>query len=165
MKYSFIRDDIKTGDLIAISSGGWKTMHDIQVSVVRMLTQSEYSHVGIAWKVAGRIFLIEAVGSGVRIYPLSKEIPFYWIPNPKELSTEALEEALSRVGESYSKLQAVKAFFKTLKQGEDNAWQCAEFVNYIYTLDGYDLECDFTPSALVKAAIQKWSTPIYYINT
>ena len=71
-KYSEYRDQIKSGDLLAWSHRGFRSWHDFKVQAVRLFTQSEYSHVGIAWVVGGRVFVIEAVEPRVRIFPLSK---------------------------------------------------------------------------------------------
>jgi len=60
MKYSEVRDTIKSGDLLAWSHRGWRTWYDIKIQAVRFFTQSEFSHVGVAWAVGGRVFVLEA---------------------------------------------------------------------------------------------------------
>ena len=161
MKYEDARGEIRTGDLLAWSHGGWGSWHDIQVSLVRMFTQSEFSHVGLALVGAGRVFILEAVGSGVRLFPLSRELPFYWIRRPRELGGEAVDFAFDRLGDGYSKLQAIRAFLGSLRLGEDDRWQCAEYVLRVLEADGEILTNVATPTGGVKAALQRWGSLNY----
>ncbi len=162
MQYADVRPQIKTGDLLAWSHGGWRTWHDIQVSFVRIFTRSEFSHVGLAWVANGRVFILEAVGSGVRIYPLSRELPFYWVPKPFRLSRNAVNFAFAHIGDAYSKFQAKLAGLGLLQKGDDDVWQCAEFVLSILAQDRWPLDdVDATPTAVVKAAMQHWGALRY----
>jgi hypothetical protein len=63
MKYEAAREKVKSGDLLAWSHRGWRSWYDIQIQLVRFFTQSEYSHVGIAWVVGGRVH-IPAIKAG-----------------------------------------------------------------------------------------------------
>lgn len=47
-KYAESRDSIRTGDLLAWSHRGIKSFYDFKVWLVRLFTQSEYTHVGVA---------------------------------------------------------------------------------------------------------------------
>lgn len=161
MKYEDARGQIKTGDLLAWSHGGWADWHDIQVMLVRAFTRSEYSHVGMALVGAGRIFILEAVGAGVRLWPLARELPFYWIRRPRELGAEAVDFAFDRLGDGYSKLQAIRAFLGSLRLGEDDRWQCAEYVLRVLEADGEILTNVATPTGVVKAALQRWGSLNY----
>lgn len=164
MKYEEARPLIKTGDLLAWSSGSWKTWSGIQINIVRLFTRSEYSHVGMAYVAHDRVFIMEAVGAGVRLFPLSKEIPFYWIQKPHKLSRVATNFAFEHMGEKYSKWQAILGGLKKLTLGEDNQWQCAEYVKSILKMDSKDyLISDITPASLVKAAASTWG-PITYVE-
>lgn len=164
MDYKENRKKIKTGDLIAFSGGSWTNWHDIQVNLVRMATRSEYSHVAIAWVVLERVMLLEAVGAGVRIYPLSNDLPCYWIPRSHSLNTVALEAAFSIIGQKYSKWEAIKSFFGKVKIGEDKLWECAEFVMHIYAKQGEVLDCLPTPTDVVKTCISKWDAPVNFLE-
>jgi len=124
------------------ASCGVRSWYDFKVWLVRLFTQSEYTHVGVAWTVAGRVFILEAVGSGVRIFPLSLELPFFHLPW-RDLSGDQLEFALSKAGQPYSYLECVAAYFNK-NDATDNRWQCAEYVCAIHKLD-----CKATPSAVV----------------
>jgi hypothetical protein len=154
MKYDDVRDQIQTGDLLAWTHKGWKSWYDFKIQMVRMFTQSEYSHVGLAWVVAGRVFILESVVPKVRIYPLSKELPFYWMPMKKPLSKEAEEFAMAQVGEPYSQIRAILAYFKLVKPNDQNKWECAEYAAKVLRENGIDLGDTYTPSAVVEAGMK-----------
>ena len=131
MKYADIRPLIRSGDILAWShrEPWYRSWYDFKIALVRMFTRSEYSHTGTAWVVGDRVLVIEAVTPLVRVFPLSKLLPFYYLPLKARWSPEALEYALSKVGEPYSQLQALQAFFKL--PSEDSFWECAELTRLI----------------------------------
>mgnify|MGYP001586347789 CR=1 FL=1 len=150
-KYAESRDSIRTGDLLAWSHRGIRSFYDFKVWLVRLFTQSEYTHVGIAWVVGGRVLILEAVGTGVRIFPLSLELPFYHIPW-RALTEDQLEFALSKEGQKYSYVECAAAWFGR-NDATDNRWQCAEYVRAIH-----HLECRATPSAVVNHLLASGAT-------
>lgn len=121
---------------------------------MRIFTQSEYSHVGVAWKTKGRLFVLDAVVPRVQICPLSLCDDFYHIDMGKTLSKAAEEFALSQVGEPYSKWQAVAAFFNHVHKGDRGTWQCAKYANEILRANGFDYDEAFTPSTLVQKVLE-----------
>jgi len=164
MKYKETRGTIRSGDVLAWSHSRWRSFYDFKVQLVRIFTQSEYCHVGIAWCVAERVFILESVSAGVRIYPLSKECPFYWIPMSLDWTQGAEEFALAQVGEPYSQLEAVLAFFD--KDDKDNLdiWECAKFVKAVlHKLMPTILPCRATPSAVVLD-LQRLGRPVMYVE-
>jgi hypothetical protein len=157
MLYNDIRNTIQPGDLIAFTHTGWNSWEDIQSQIVRIFTRSEYSHVGIAWPVGGRVMLLEAVVPEIRIFPLSKLLPFYYLPITGVVgkwNDDAEEYALSRVGEKYSKLEAIKGFFGATKDS-NKRWQCAEYARAILHRAGLSVDCKDTPTALVREVMQR----------
>lgn len=151
MMYGMYRDQIKTGDLLAWSTHRSKGFHLFVNKLIRLFTLSEYCHVGIAWVIGDRIFIIEAVQPMVRIYPLSNEIPFYHIAMNLRVTDDALNYLLSRVGEPYSTWQAAQAYFG--KPRVDKQWQCAELVTSFYKRLGLSLKNTWTPSSLIDAVL------------
>ena len=145
MRYQDLRDDIRSGDVLAWTHRAppWASWYDFKVWLVRLGTRSEYSHVGLAWVVAGRVFVIESVTPLVRIVPLSNLLPAYHI-TADALTDEQERRALSLVGEGkYSQIEAALASLD--KNDESNAWwQCAEFVKWVKRL-----ACRATPAAVV----------------
>ena len=166
MKYSEIRHNIKSGDIIALSHYKWASLYDLQVQAVRLFTQSEYCHVGLVWKIGGRLFVIESVTPKIRIKPLSHFVKdsFYWMPMKANICNDELEFALEKIGEGeYSKWQAIKGQLNLLKIGKDNNWQCAEFLIECRKRSGVMLGDKATPSAIVKA-VQALGRPVYLID-
>lgn len=153
MNYKDYRKRIQSGDLIAWSHHGFKSFYDFQVQMVRAFTQSEYSHVGIAWRISGRLFILEAVVPCVRIFPLSLCESFYHIDMDKGLHYDAEEFALSQIGEPYSKWEAIKAFLGQVRKGDSGTWQCAKYAAEVLRANGIDYGEAFTPTALVQAAL------------
>lgn len=167
MNYLASRHLFKPGDLIALSNKSWKTWNDIQVQVVRLATESEYSHVGLIWAIGGRLFVIESVQPYARIIPLSlyAEHGFYWIPLDAPIGDAELEFALASVATwRYSKWQAVMAFFRRLKIGADQQGQCSEFVIECRRQSGVDLGAIATPSAVVLQAMRR-DAAVYWVET
>jgi hypothetical protein len=161
IQYSDYRKNIKSGDLLVWSHRGWKSWHDIKVQMVRFFTQSEYSHVGIAWVIGDRVFVIEAVEPCVRIYPLSKLGDFYHIKMGAEWKPETEEAALSYVGSDYKQLEAIKLYFKPWHKGQVS--ECAALVLQIMSVEGIDLGDRATPDAVVLQA-QLYGHPTLYVT-
>lgn len=159
--YKEHRSKIKSGDLIAFSNKGWRSWHDIKIQFVKFILQTEYSHVAIAWVVADRVFLIEAVEPFSRIYPLSKLEDFYHIPLEGEWTPEVEEKALSYVGAEYKQLDAIKAFFVPLEK--DNVAECAALVIAIADKMGIYLGNRATPDEVVLQA-QLRGALTYYVK-
>lgn len=130
MKYDEARTLMQSGDIIAFSHEGWGSWSDIESQIVRMATRSEFSHVGIlAPPLAGRVMILEAVVPKIRIFPLSHLLPFYWVPMGRPLTDQAFEFAMSRVGEKYSKWEAILGYLS--ETHNNKKWQCAEYVRAI----------------------------------
>jgi hypothetical protein len=152
MQYSEIRHKIKSGDILAWTHSKWGSWRDFKIQMVRLFTQSEYSHVGTAWVIGDRVFVIEAVVPLVRIYPLSKLGEFYLIPTKSNWSESTEAIALSKIGERYSQIDAMLSLFKELRA--DARWECAELVATIARNDGIELGTRYTPTAVIRAAQQ-----------
>jgi hypothetical protein len=155
MLYEDIRPKIRAGDLIAFSNESWGSKADFQSQLVRIFTRSEYSHVGVAWPIGGRVMLLEAVVPEIRIFPLSKLLPFYHLPvtgTAGEWTADVEEYALSRVGQKYSKLEAIKGLFGWTEAG-NKRWQCAEYVLEVLRRAGLGIDCHATPTNLVREAM------------
>jgi hypothetical protein len=163
MLYEEKREEIRSGDVLAWTHTKWDSWYNIKVQLVRIFTQSEYCHVGIAWVIGGRVFVFEAVSSGVRAYPLSRSVPFYWMPTSRAWTKDAEEFALNELGAKYSTWQAIKAFLGILDKGADDVWQCAEYSQAILKRLGINLKGDATPSAMIKE-LQALNYPIYLVN-
>jgi hypothetical protein len=150
--YLEVRPGIKSGDLLAWSNRKVESFKDLLLQVVRIFTKSEYTHVGVAWVVDERVFVIEAVMPVVRIYPLSSLTPFYLIPLKLEWKKETENFALEQIGLDYSIMQAVESLYEC--PNVDDNWQCAELAHAIILKDGVDLGNNYTPADLVRNALR-----------
>lgn len=151
VKYADMRSTIQTGDVLAWSEGGvWNSWRNFQLNLVRMGTLSTYNHVGIAYVLLGRVFVVEAVVPLIRIFPLSQLTPFYHIPTEYRLDEAKETKLLARVGLPYSKWEAIKSAFSKDTNGQ-KVWQCSKLVNQ--TLMDFDKSFDDlydTPQAVVE---------------
>jgi len=153
--YKENRDSIKSGDVLAWTHKGIKSWSDFEIWIVRLAQRSEYSHVGVAWCIGERKFVLEAVASGIRIYPLSKKLPCYHIPMDIDWNKDVEDYALSIVGEPYSKWEAIKGFLTGKTTKGDAKWQCAEYTKGILLKSGQQTSGDTTPSALVEDLLNR----------
>lgn len=158
MDYATARSRIKTGDVLAWSfrEGFFSSWRAFKINMIRVFRRSEYSHVGIAVVLAGRVFVLESVTGGIRLMPLSKELPCYWIAHT-ELTEDGLNRAMSVCGEPYSNLEAMLG---ALDQTDDTngKWQCAEFVCW-----AKGFKCKATPDEVVEHCL-KDGYPLVYVG-
>lgn len=166
MDYQNIRSKIKTGDLVFFSNRGWKTWSDIESQIVRFFTRSNFSHVGMAYVQSGRVLILEAVGTGVRLHPLSDRLPGHLAVNPKQLDKHAEYWAFAQIGKPYeSKLRMVWDYiFNKNVSSEKERFQCGEYVNQILKENGQQVAKDDSPSALFDLAAFHWPTNLYLIE-
>lgn len=160
MDYAAARPLIRSGDLLAWTHHGWKSWYDIKVQIVRLWQRSAYSHIGTAWVMGGRVWVIEAVTPHPRIIPLSNALPFYWAPLQAPWHPETEIKALDPIGKEravYSQAEAIRGALGTIRPGEDDNWMCAELSWCIAQWDGIDLGRDITPAGLVQAAMERGS--------
>lgn len=146
------------GDLLAWGHDAWRTWHDWEIQIVRMVTRSVHCHVGVAHWHADRLFVIEAVVPKVRMVELSSLLPCYWLggDGPRVAWSEDIEKrALSLIGAPYSKWEAIKAVIGRVIPGANGVWQCAEAAAYIRGMLLMTSWENPTPSSLVKDAMER----------
>lgn len=157
VKYSDVRQTIKTGDLLF-----W-TGNCFECRIVRVFTGSTYSHVGIAWVVGDRIFVLEATPPVVRIYPLSNKVPFFLVKAPEELSAKALTFALEHVGKPYSRWEAIKAYLGLLLD-KNKTWECVEYTQETWRVDGYSMNVRAVPELLYQWCMKYFNPNTLYVE-
>lgn len=163
MNYVEARAAIRSGDVLAWTHRGWRSWYDFKVQMVRVFTQSEYCHVGVAWVVAGRVFILEAVSAGIRLFPLSRELPFYWIPTSADWTEKAEEYALDQLGDPYSQWLAVQSFFGREDKDDEGTWQCAKYTKAVLQRIGITLPGRATPSCVVRD-LQALGHPVFLVE-
>jgi hypothetical protein len=152
MKYADLREEIRSGDLLAWSARRVENFHDLKVQAIRVFDRTEYTHVGIAWRSGGRVWVIESVKPRVRVVPLSNLLPCYRVALKRPWNLAAEEYALSFVGNEafeYSEWEAIKGFFGASNKN-DHWLECAEFVKMVYERLGVELPGRATPSDTVN---------------
>ena len=155
--------NIKSGDLIGYSTRKGSLLTKFLLEIVRILTKSEFSHVGIAWVENGKLLLLEAVPPVIHIGSLLSMGSFYHIPMNIQWEDNYDAFMLEHIGDKYSILDAIRGFFGYTNDRNDN-WQCAELANKIYKEMGIDLNNAYTPAELIKAALIERDASITYIN-
>ena len=153
MNYTDARPTIRSGDLLAFSHGSFKSWREFKTLMVRVFTRSTYSHVGLAWVIGGRVFVLEAVKPKTRIFPLSLSGDFYLIPTNARWSQKTEQFALDHIGVEYSELTATYAYFAPLDPKDLS--ECAAYARQVLITDGIRLGILARPDSLVKAAQER----------
>lgn len=150
-QYEAYKHNIKTGDLIAWRTNGVKSLADIIPNIVSYGTKSPFYHVGTAYVVGGRYFVVEAMPLAVRIYPLSLKPAFIHYPVDIEHTEEMEKELMLRVGEPYSLWNALLTAFKsTTATPSKPAWQCALLYRWYLQSSGKEVPTLSTPGEVVE---------------
>ena len=164
MFYQEARPTIKSGDQLFWTHKKWNSFYDLKVQAVRLFTQSEYCHIGTAWVIGNRVFVLEAVTPQIRIYPLSKLLPFWLVRVPSYWNDKVEENALSHVGEEYSTWEAILAFLNKIKNGDDAKWECAEYsVDILSSANIVPADTQATPANLMHV-LQSKDYPVYWVE-
>lgn len=164
--YSSVRDSLKSGDIVLLTHTSWGSLYSAQVMIVRLASLSEFSHIGVVVEIGGRKFIAEAVSPLVRLIPLSNyaDEGFYVCPTDVPMTEEELEYLMSKVGMGkYSKWQAIKAWFNKLDLGNDDYFECAEYVLIARRLSGCNLGSRAVPAAIAKELLLQGKS-MYFVK-
>lgn len=153
VSYDRAGEVIQSGDLLIWSKNTISTISNAVLELIRIATLSDYAHVGIAWKVSGRLFVIEATMPSIHIAPVSALEEFYFLNMGIDFTSEAQDWLLSKVGLKYSIDDALRAMVGKTCEADDR-WQCAELANKFYKSVGRDFGEAYTPGQLVSAAVE-----------
>ena len=163
MLYKEYRNEIKSGDLLVWSTDDFSKWPNWFSAIIRIFTMSEYNHVGIAWVIGNRVFVIEATPPAVRIYPLSHKPSFYHMPMDLEWDTDMEDWLLEQVGKPYSVIDAIRGYFGKPKR--DGKWMCSELAGTFYRKCGYNLKDSWTPEELVRYFREEESRSMKFVKT
>jgi hypothetical protein len=181
LKYDQVRREIKDGDVLLYKGKGLFRSGFIP-TLVQLVTQSPYAHAGIAVWWNERLMVIEAIGKGVIVNPLSLSLERYhatvewWcckeeIPNEKR--REMILYAQEVLGKSYATLLAFWFMIKMLFVGnfdksdrfrEETSLYCSQFVAQVYHKVGLDLKKGRSDRYMSPGDIAK-SGPLVYRGT
>jgi len=155
-RYDYMRSSIKDGDILLYKGSGWFS------ALIKFFTKSKYSHAGIVCWWNNRLMVLEAVGKGVIVTPLSKNIKEYpgtvelFFPN--KISEAQRKKIISfaqiELGKEYS-IWKLFLYMFTKKDKRDayrkeNKLFCSHFVASTYNYAGYDI---------VKGTSDSYTTP------
>jgi len=105
VEYDDNRGEIKNGDVLLYRG------RSLESRLIRWATRSRYSHAGLAVWWNGRLMVMEAVGRGVVVTPLSKNVSFYpgyveWFTSVEEIPDhqrlQMVELAQQELGKEYA---------------------------------------------------------------
>ena len=152
MIYDKFRSEIKNGDVLMYMG------NSLLSKLIRFVTKSNYSHAGIAVWWNDRLMVLEAVGKGVILTPMSKNVSHYngwvdWLTATKPISKpkrlRMVQFAQKELGKEYSKWKLI-IFGYILILGKDkdkrdklrqaNKLFCSQYVAQIYNSAGIDLK-------------------------
>lgn len=155
---SDIKDQIKTGDLLAFTVRRYGTITSFALWLYQKIRKVTYSHVGIAVRLGDRLFIVEAVSPRVTITPISKVKEFYLIPTTTE--EKATEEAqigflMDFVEVKYSLVDMFTHYLGM--ESSDRRVYCSELCSAFYYHVGYlhERESGHTPQLLVEAVMKR----------
>lgn len=151
-RYNEIRNQIKNGDVLMYRG------KSLQSRIIMFVTRSRFSHAGIAVWWNERLMVMEAVGKGVVITPLSQSVGKYdgrvelftskeEIPDNERL--RMITCAQEELGKEYATWKAVRVGIKILlsknRERRDRLRRerqlfCSQYVAQIYNSVGRDLK-------------------------
>ena len=147
----------KSGDMIA------KAGTSFLAKIVRLVTLSNFSHVGVVIVEDDGVFVVEADRPVVKKTPIEELYPLYHIPMGMEEVSDDLKHSLeSHIGSRYSIFQAALSFFNIYI--DDDRWYCTEIAYEFYTKAGFDVKEKLTPTKFIKEVL-KIRNVVRYITT
>ena len=167
MDYCVFRNQIKTGDLIAYSISSSNFKNRVILDAIRILTKSEFNHIGIAYENNGRLFLLEATRPCSGPVLLSKTASFYHISVNAEIAD--LHPLFNYIGLDYSYTKAIQSLYKNPSSDSDIKTEgifCSELCVRIYKEYGIDIDYrnGSTPGAIVKTALARKGAKMTYVK-
>lgn len=160
--YREVRATFREGDLLAFRGRSPVS------AVIRAVTGSVYSHVGLVYLIEERRYCLEAVGKGVSLGLMSEVakryaggIDYFAIDAPDAVRHAATLFALEQLGKPFDFVGLVR-FFLLLslrirsRARADQRWFCAELVAAAYRRQGIELArtpaCYSAPRDLARSA-------------
>lgn len=153
---SDMRDEIKTGDLMAFRVRRYGTLTSFALWLYQKITKVRFSHVGVAMKLGEHLFIVEAISPRVTITPISKVKEFYLVPVKIKTNEEnQVDYLLDFVEMNYSLISLVTHYFGF--ESPSNKVYCSELASGFYYHVGllHERESGHTPEKLTEAVLAK----------
>lgn len=162
--YSNIRTTIVSGDLIAWKMTRLSSLTSILLFLYQKIIRANYTHVGIATVLGGRVFITEATPPCVRIFPLSMLDSFYLVKTNIDDKPEHLDNLFRELGKPYSLIEFLKTIFR-IKTGDYN-YYCSYLVSKFYNDIGYITREDagLTPDTIVSEIERVSNFPAIFVK-
>lgn len=153
-KYSNIRRQIKTGDLLAWKSGRIGSKIDLVLKLYQKIFKAQYIHVGVAVVLGNRVLMVDATPPIVRLYPLSYCDDFYWFPCNLEYKEKYLDILFKHLGKPYRLFDLINSLLGFKNSTDD--FYCSELAGYFYKEIGFiqDEDAGFVPDTIVEAILK-----------
>jgi hypothetical protein len=155
-EYKKIRDTINNADVLMYKGTAWDSR------IIRKIIRSKYSHAGIVAWWDDRLMVLEAVGRGVIVRPVSSTIKHYRgkvhlysskDTIPHHVRSKMVQFAQQELGKEYATWKSILLGFKILfkkkldekdKLKRANKLYCSHYVAQIYNSQGFDLKKDMS---------------------
>lgn len=162
--YSEVRDTIETGDLLIWKTNKIGSLIDLILYLYQKLLKAEYTHVGVAVVLGGRVMLVEATPPVVRLYPLSLLDDFYLLKTNVKYKNKHLDILFENLGKKYSLLDLIKSLFKL--NNSNQHYYCSELASKFYNEIGLiaNEDAGLTPDSIVKAVKEATSNDITFVK-
>lgn len=162
MYNKFRSNVIKNGDLLA-----WKNDGSMLGNLVSYMTRGVYTHVGIAWTLHNRAYVIDAYHKGgVRLRYLGDNLPVDIIHTQIKWTKQLEDDALSKLGRSYHYLGAAMLGFDITPSFDSEV--CSLYAASILRKGGLDIPKDkkiaLTPQRLIDILLDMKQTETKTIN-
>ncbi len=158
LDYGDCRDSIRNGDIVLFRGRSWLSR------AIRWVTNSPYSHAGVAAWWGDRLLVLEAVGKGIVATRLSHVVHHYdglcelWTTDAALGRDDVVRAGQLLLGRAYSKAKALALLKRILLRSRmrdpdpviaPEAFVCSEFVSRVWRAGGIDLKID-TPDRFTK---------------
>lgn len=93
-KYNILRSSIKTGDLVLFR--GTKPL----ARIIQRVDKAYYNHVGVAYWIGDRLFIIDAWDNGTELVPMSRRMDVYadfCLIRPKNVPINAMRAGINHL--------------------------------------------------------------------
>ena len=159
--------DIQQGDLLAWSHNSYNSLSNFVIRAIAYMTNSEFGHVGIAWRshdgISDELFVVEATIPKIHISRATENRDLYCVPMKVEWGEHNKHFLMDKIGLPYSIADGIRAYFGRPAKRNDR-WQCAELAHAFYQESGILLPDQFTPSQVVANAQRHLGEPVYRVR-
>jgi hypothetical protein len=164
LAYKDYRENIRSGDLLIWSEDNYSVISNAILTSIRVLTSSDYAHVGIAIRMLGRLFVVEATMPTIRLALVSDKEEFYHVPVDVTWSHDCEDYLFSKLGLPYSIIDDIRAYFGLVAQN-DNKYQCAELAREFYVkCCNLPISENYIPKSLIKEILQLTESSIHFVK-